>query len=562
VNVVTGLLMAFLASSVTNIVHETTPIDWASPTQEAAFCYGPFPQVASGGWGASKTFGFCLKALWLSDTFPKNRGAIIRRVGKELRATTMATFYKICRGTAYDPRRGGRRNDQEGYLKLAGSESEILFLHLEDPDVEGIIKGLEINWFLWDQAEEDPERSEELFDLLLGRLGRWDQTEVPQWLIDAEQAAGRDWAFRHPTTGAPQAPTYPMLTCNPDVETHWIYRRFHPESPDHRAPIVPELDRTTLQPTGQLVSYAQLGYRMFFFVSDENKFLPAANRQFLYAHDAAFIRRNVKGIWGLPEGAIHTIDARSLIPGSYELLAYLRSTCTLFRLMDHGDTSPTCCLWMAVDKAGNVFWYREYYQPNALISTHRRNIADLSELEVYEWDRADPSIFAKVKSKVGEVDVTKRYSVADEYKDTTLGQAAPPIYWKPADNNELSTRNRINEYLRVDPDRIHPMTLSKGAPRVFFVTATDAYPQGCIHVLGQVRSQRRVKIGTELGKPLFSDERDDTITDHAYDPFRYGMASRPPLPIEAAPSAHTGTFDGARRLITTQHRRRSQGKRR
>lgn len=560
-NVLTGLLMAFLSASVANVVHETQVIDWASATQGEAFRYGPFPQVASGGWGASKTYGYCLKALWLSDTFPKNRGAIIRRVGKELRATTMATFYKICRGSAYDPRRGGRRNDIEGYLKLAQSQSEILFLHLEDPDTEGIIKGLEINWFLWDQAEEDPERSEALFDLLLGRLGRWDQTEVPQWLLDQEAAAGRDWAFRHPTTGQPQPPTYPMLTCNPDIEEHWIYRRFHPESADHRQPLVPELDRATGQPSGKLLSYADLGYRMFFFVSDDNKFLPAANRQYLYAHDDAFIRRNVKGIWGLPEGAIHTIDARSLVPGTRELLAFLRRTCRLYRLLDHGDTAATCCLWMAVDKAGNAWWYREYYLPNALISTHRRHIADLSEQETYEWDRADPSIFDKVRSRVGEVDVTKRYSVADEYKDSSLGQTAPPIYWKPADNNELATRNRINEYLRVDPERIHPVTLTKGAPRVYFVTATDGYPQGCVHVLRQIRAQRRVKIGTELGKPLFSDERDPNITDHAYDPFRYGMASRPPVPIDPSPDAHAGTFFGAQRLAKEKQRGRGRGRR-
>jgi hypothetical protein len=46
------------------------------------------------------------------------------------------------------------------------NDSEILCMHLEDPNVQGILKGLEINWFLGDQAEEDPAHPEEVFDLL------------------------------------------------------------------------------------------------------------------------------------------------------------------------------------------------------------------------------------------------------------------------------------------------------------------------------------------------------------------------------------------------------------
>ena len=53
---------------------ETKTVAWASPTQEAVFRYGPWPCVASGGFGAAKTWAFCLKALWLSATYPKHRG--------------------------------------------------------------------------------------------------------------------------------------------------------------------------------------------------------------------------------------------------------------------------------------------------------------------------------------------------------------------------------------------------------------------------------------------------------------------------------------------------------
>jgi hypothetical protein len=75
---------------------------------------------------------------------------------------------------------------------------------------------LEINWFLGDQAEEDPEHMEDIFDLLLGRLGRWDPAEVPPELLAYEERrTGRSWAYRHPTTAKPIPPPYAMLASNP-----------------------------------------------------------------------------------------------------------------------------------------------------------------------------------------------------------------------------------------------------------------------------------------------------------------------------------------------------------
>src|SRR4051794_3282013 len=92
------------------------PQGWASPAQEAAWNYGPYPHVLSGGFGAGKTYLGCRKVLLYSDLYPKNRIVIFRWVGRELRQTTMATFFKMCPPQLYN--RGGRRNDQEGLLRL------------------------------------------------------------------------------------------------------------------------------------------------------------------------------------------------------------------------------------------------------------------------------------------------------------------------------------------------------------------------------------------------------------------------------------------------------------
>ena len=247
----------------------------------------------------------------------------------------MATFFKICPSDFYT--QGGRRNDQEGVCRL-NNGSEILFIHLEDPNVQGILKGLEINWFLGDQAEEDPEHMEEVFDLLLGRLGRWDLAEVPSELLEYEERrTGRSWAYRHPASGKPIPPPYAMLPVNPDSELHWIYRRFHPESSEY------------------VERYRALGYRMFHMPSLDNRFLTDINREQLLQHDEAFVRRYVRGEWGFPEGAIHTVHPTSILDGSPELLSYFREHCLLYRTFDYGDSAPTACAWWAVDRNENVF---------------------------------------------------------------------------------------------------------------------------------------------------------------------------------------------------------------
>lgn len=454
---------------------------------------------------SGKTWLGCMKALWLSDVFPKNRGAIIRQVGKQLRKTTMATFRKLCPPSAYE--QGGRWNEQEGSLIL-NNKSEIIWLQLDDPASLQIIKGLEINWFFIDQAEENPEGMESIYDTLLSRLGRWDQVVVPQWLLQREYQAGREWRWKHPVTLKPVPPQYAMLACNPDSELHWLYRRFHPESPEWRD------------------KYQVKGYKMFHMPSTDNKFLTDQNKANLLDQDESFVRRYVRGEWGFPEGAIHDINKASRIefddPTDAErFLDWIRNNCGLYRFLDHGDSAPTVCGWAAQDKNGNIFFYREYYQPNKLISYHREAIGALSDGEIYIGNYADPAIFNQTMQKTVAGKMV-RSSVADEYRSSEIG--APVLHWLPADNNELGTRNKISEYLRLDPKGIHAMTKTQGAPRLYFVMRTPAYTQGCFFLSKETGAQRRVQIGTIEGRPVFSDERDPGIVDHGYDVVRYAIA--------------------------------------
>lgn len=487
-------------------------LQFTSQTQADAFNYGPFPACAAGDFGAGKTWIWCLKALYLSDTFPQNRGVIVRRVQKELRLTTMATFYKICPPSAY---RNGRRNDGEGICQL-NNGSEILFFYLDDPEIATVLRGLEINWFLIDQAEENPDRMEELFDLLRSRLGRWEAAQVPQVLLDRERAQGREWPYLHPDTGAPMPPAYAMLACNRDVIDHWIYRRFHPDSIEHQR------------------VYRALGYRMFEMDAADNRNLSEINKRELRSQAKGFIGTRP---WGLPEGTIHPIADVSLIPGSPAVLEHIRSTCILHRGLHHGDSTPTCCLWAATNRAGDVYIYREYHEPQKLVSDHRKAITTLSAGESYAFNLADPRIFLKPQAKL------EKGCVADEYTNTLDHDPKTALYWSSADDNEFATRNKINEYLKLDPEHTHPFTKQKGAPRLYFITATEAYPEGCIHVVNETRSQRRQKIGMNLGAPLFSDKRVESNRQAAYHALRYLMAARASLTRVGKPDVPRGSMD-------------------
>ena len=317
-------------------------------------------------------------------------------------------------------------------------------------------------------------------------------------------------------------------------------------------------DGTMAQP-GCRVSYHDLGYRMIEVSTYDNKYATEEQLQIAEAQDESWKRRFLYGKWGIPEGQIHNVRAESVLEPTPEVLSYIQNNCLLHRALDHGDSAPTAVLWFGVDGGGNCFCFREYYMPNKLISEHRIEVAALSLYERYGFQLADPAIFAPSMQKHNQ-----RWSVAEEWADCNNLPRETAVFWQKGDNDEYGTRNRISEYLRPggiwemrvgadgaivasETPRIHPLTKEKGLwPRLYFVKKTQDYPNGCDQVIRQVKSARRIKIGTENGRPLFSDERDPKVPDHSYDCVRYFMASQPPLPHTVARKYGVNTFAGAR----------------
>lgn len=460
-------------------------VKFSSPKQEEAFGLQKRNQCICGGYGSGKTFVVCLKLILLAIEFPGYRTAIIRRERKVLFQTTYQTFIGII-GENY--KKLIETDDKTNGVTTFKNGSQFLWLGLDRFSINDL-KSLELNACFMDQGEE---MDEAVYVHADARIDRWAKVTVPEkyWKNNPE------WRM-NPFTGNPMAPSYNIVVCNPDLETHWIWREFHPDSvkaqsqmDTHEYIVIPSCDNAALSPE---------------------------NLKAMMKKDPTWVRRFVFGEWGNNEAQIHNVTEDNILEPSREWLDNFLSKALLYRTYDHGEASPSCCLWMAAYRGIYVF-YREYYQPNKLISYHRQVLQQLSGTEQYAGNFADPEIFKKKHQNQGG-----RYSCADEYKDTRLCPYVP-VYWRPADNNEMGTRNRINELLQPDDEVRHPITGLKGAPRLYFVKRNEEHPQGCYNAIIQTKSQRRVKLSEENGRIVYSDERDDSVEDHAYDPVRYGIA--------------------------------------
>lgn len=476
-------------------------------------------QLFSGGFNNGKTYIGCTKIRDLALTYANSRWLIARQTFKDLKKTTMETFFKVCPWSLIKS-----HNAQEGVTELFNG-TIIYWFHLDAAD-ESTLRGFEINGYLIDQGEETDEKT---FDILDARIGRWDEAVVPQKYLDEYP----DWPIS--ATGKYIVPSYGIILCNPDNEFHYLWRKFHPDS----------IDRV----------------KEYFYVEgewDKNLGSEETYEVTIRGKDQEWLDKYVRGKWGQSSAAIHHVPKQCTLSADAEIILgkdskiniidWIQENGNLFRTMDHGDSAPTCCLWVAAI-AGVYIFYREYYVPNKTISYHRQSIHDLSMFKtlnrdgIEEWfpekysnNYADPQIFKKTAQKDGGF-----WSVADEYRTTDLD--APELFWQPADNNEFATRNRINELLTASSRYTNPVTKETPAPGIYFIQASKAYPFGCKEAVKQLGSQRKKSLGTFDGKAIYSDERDENITDHAYDPIRYFVAMHGTSPIKSRKAPPRRSFE-------------------
>ena len=118
----------------------------------------------------------------------------------------------------------------------------------------------------------------------------------------------------------------------------------------------------------------------------------------------------------------------------------------------------------------------------------------------------DPSTRAKNREKNG-----MPWSILEEYQDYG-------IYAVPANSEVLAGINRIKEYLKINPERLHYRTHQKGAPRLFI-------GRNCVNLLDELRSYhwKRVQVSSADSN---IPEKPAKVKDHAVDSLRYMIMSR------------------------------------
>ncbi len=192
--------------------------------------------------------------------------------------------------------------------------------------------------------------------------------------------------------------------------------------------------------------------------------------------------------------------------------------------MDWGQTNPCAFLAIHQTQDNQYVLFREFYKTEAKFEEIRnwmlRNVPEKMDEHGYFHIRfCDPSIFSKTKEKVivraGSTQ-QHRHSVADE-----LRMYAKIICSRGTQNDIQTGLLRVKDYLRYDPQAIHPFKTNKdgtpvhGSPR-FFVT------RDCVNTIDEFKKYHwpREPSGGLTGA---SYEVPYKKYDHAMDAIRYAL---------------------------------------
>lgn len=437
-------------------------------------------KLFGGGVGGGKSRAICAEALRLSFLYPYNRGFLCRAEAEAFRRTTLNTLLGAIQevedmmGQKIIAHNGHNQTKKEIHL-INGSL--IMYGGLGvTPEDQDRIKSLEIGWYGVDEASEAPHK---VVAMLKARL----RLKLP------------DGTF----------PRYfGMYASNP--EPGWLKDEF--------------------------VTPTQLGYPLedHIFVQSlirDNPWLPPNYLDELKRDNPApWVKRYVEGSWDAVEGQVWPDFDRNVhvYPNDhsdYEIPLPEEVKAEPFGGLDHGQTNPTAFLGAYTDADGNIFIYDEYYS-KGLVSLHCTTILEKFEINDFETIEADPSMMAKTREKNGAP-----WSIFEEYDEYGISLS-------PANNSKEAGWNRVGEYLRVDPDHIHPITGKHGSPRIFFSSR-------CRNLLTEVPEYIWKRLSDESSNPK---EEARKLKDHACDALRYLVMSMPsPYSKSKMDNAPYGSFN-------------------
>jgi len=436
--------------------------EYANPIQRD-FVWNQYTESCfDGGIANGKTTGGCMRLMLLGAQYPGSRWVVARKTWIDLRRTTYETFHsKVCPADWIKSQKGETSGHNPRTILVNGTE--YIWMHLDTADEKSLLS-LEINGFFIDQAEEI---DKSLYDVLTSRTGRWQEN------------------YRQGVWPRP-CPAYSFISSNPKGHD-WIYYHFH----------------TDCNPPG---------HRGYYFgrTKDNLEMLESLDPTYyrrLEEKPESWKQRWMEGNREIFEGQVHREFRRSVHIYDQDKFDPLkqRPITMLTAYFDYGLSSPTACLVRAHDKEGYTWVVGEYYAANKKISEHSRDIKKFLERfgRRVEWVKADPSVFfTELRDREGPESIAKDY-------------AQYGLYLIPADNNEDTSIERINELLHFDESRLHPISRERGSPRLFISSS-------CFNLIEELPNQRwKQKKNLLTGETEFVEERDPNTPDHSYDCLRY-----------------------------------------
>lgn len=291
---------------------------------------------------------------------------------------------------------------------------------------------------------------------------------------------------------------YGFMICNP-AGHNWLWHKFHPDSKD-RMKGAAYFESTTYDNRTNLPEDYIKGM--------EESYTEEMKKRFLY------------GSWDVFEGQVFVeFDPRAHVIDPFEIPPFWDKIVAI----DHGLVNPTAVLWGAIDQDGNLFVYDEHYEAGKPVSHHAQSIKQHSNGQQISLTVIDPSTQAKTREKDGFP-----FSVIQEYNDYG-------IYPVPANNDRSASINRIKEFLRIYPDRLHPVTGKMGSPKMFIM-------RNCEKTIEEVNKYAWRKVRSLAGKN--PQETTTDLDDHTVDALRYMVMARWPA------SSESGVTLGSRRFFT------------
>lgn len=465
---------------------KTAPQQWECPIDlerlptQKAFVMNMLDtcQMYGGGVCNGKSAGLITKAFFLSYMFPGSVGLIARWDGKELRQTTMAEFRNMIPKAMIE-----RSNDQMGELVLKKKYGGSM-LYYGDLKETRAINNYNLTWAAVDQAEEiDDER----WDLLLTRTRR--KTPI---MLDS---GPMKWPNGEPA----YVPNFNFGAFNPEGTGSYIWRFFHPDSPERRP-----------------------GYRLYEATSYDGLAAGLITQEnidkLLSAFSPQARKRYLEGCWDVFSGRIYpgfdtTLHVVPQIP--------LQPHWKVYETIDHGLTNPTAVGWWAVDEDDNWYLLDEHYEGGGKPVQYH---AAIIKQKRQRWEKnfcgltyLDSACWAATQSVGGHV-----FSIADEY-------AKHGIYAIPGAKDWDTAFSRITGHLNMDAEHRNPFTGVSGAPRLWV-------HESCRQTIREFNGYAWKKNRGAILKNMPDEPQDRN--DHAMDALAYlavSIHTTPKVPTVVAP---------------------------